>query len=165
MLTQARLRELLHYDPLTGLFTWLVKGSIRTPKGSLAGTRNTLGYVVFRVDGPLHYAHRLAWLYMTGEFPPAGLDHRDGDPGNNVWTNLRPATQGQNNQNLPRCRRGKSLPIGVVFNAKRQKHQARIQVDNKRIDLGFYDDSKTARAVYLAAKQHFHTFNPVPREA
>ena len=87
-LTAARLRELLHYNPDDGLFRWRVAGPKRVV-GAPAGSRQRIGYIVIRVDGRLHYAHRLAWLHTTGAWPAASIDHIDGDKGNNRWVNLR----------------------------------------------------------------------------
>lgn len=76
MLTQARLRELLSYDPVTGVFTWACDHGHRAKKGDVAGhTRDR--YTTIGVNGKNHMAHRLAWLYMTGEHPTHEVDHRE----------------------------------------------------------------------------------------
>lgn len=97
MLSRSRLKELLMYDPTTGLFTWMVN---RGPRriGDVCHTRNSEGYHVIRLDGTLYYAHRLAFLYVLG-YMPDYVDHKDGVPGNDEWDNLREATQSQNIQN------------------------------------------------------------------
>ena len=67
MLTQERLKELLQYDELTGVFTWAVfKGRV-TP-GDIAGTPHTQGYLQLKIDGVRYFAHRLVWLYIHGKF-------------------------------------------------------------------------------------------------
>lgn len=97
-LTQQRLKELLSYDPDTGAFTWLVTTSNRAPAGTRAGS-SSHEYVTIRVDKRRYPAHRLAWLYMTGGWPEAQIDHRDQDRSNNRWANLRGATLTENNRN------------------------------------------------------------------
>ena len=99
-LTQARLKEVLHYDPLTGLFTWRVtKGNITA--GTVAGCpANSEGYWRITIDSVKYYAHRLAFLYMLGRWPFEQADHYpDPTTSNNRWANLRDATHGQNTAN------------------------------------------------------------------
>lgn len=95
MLTQNRLHELLLYDPATGVFKWRYS-TRRQVAGAVAGTLASNGYIRIKVDGPAYLAHRLAWLYMYGEFPPSYTDHKDQDKQNNSISNLRLATQSQN---------------------------------------------------------------------
>ena len=96
MVDVKRLRELLSYDAKTGIFYWKVgrRGTVR--KGDVAGTRNKDGYVCIFVDRKNYLAHRLAWLYMYGEEPPAILDHKNGIKDDNRISNLREATNSLN---------------------------------------------------------------------
>ena len=90
-LTAAQLRELLQYDPETGVVTRLVKSSNGIKVGDVAGTADARGYILIRVDGWLHLAHRLAWLHMTCEWPKGMIDHINGVRDDNRWSNLRRA--------------------------------------------------------------------------
>jgi hypothetical protein len=118
VITQARLKELLHYDPETGVFTWLVnRGPAK--RGAVAGTPSR-GYLVIRVDGPLYFAHVLAWLYVTGELPAAFVDHRNEVKSDNSWDNLRAATKQQNAQNISRPNRNSSSGHRGVYLDKRR---------------------------------------------
>ena len=76
MLTQERLKEVLHYDPETGIFMWLVAPNGRIRVGMEAGSSHD-GYIGIKVDRILYKAHRLAWFYMTGEWPANDVDHWD----------------------------------------------------------------------------------------
>ena len=97
ILSQTRLRELLHYEPATGIFTRLVTTNTNNAKaGSVAGCLCPNGYITIGINGKEYLAHRLAYFYMTGDWPPAMIDHRDTCRHNNVWANLRPATQAEN---------------------------------------------------------------------
>ena len=99
-LTQTRLKELLHYDPDIGIWTWIkVNKHNKEHDGKPAGNRRADGYLRIRIGGHLFYASRLACLYMTGKFPEEEMDHEDRDPGNDKWTNLREATSSQNKFN------------------------------------------------------------------
>jgi hypothetical protein len=109
-LTANRLREVLDYNSETGVFTWRVALRPRMKIGTVAGWLDERGYRRVRIDARPYLAHRLAWLWMTGEWPSGRLDHRDGDPGNNCWSNLREAMQSQNSANS-------SIRKGPEFNS------------------------------------------------
>ena len=98
LITQARLKELLRYDPETGVFTWRATGKGRRLNRQ-AGTVQATGYLTITIDWRIHLAHRLAFLYVVGDWPPNEIDHIDGDQSNNRWCNLRPATRSQNMAN------------------------------------------------------------------
>lgn len=156
-LTAARLRELLHYDPLTGAFTWRVNRGRLAKAGDVAGSPHSDGYVGIKVDGRLYLAHRLACLYVTGVWPADKLDHMVSGPGCNAWKNLRPATHAQNMQNQRKARRdNKSGFLGV--SPKRGRWVASIQVDHKSRHLGYFDSPELAHAAYLEAKARLHPF-------
>ena len=101
MLTAERLREVLNYDPQSGEFRRRVdRGRGRGHRwkaGTIAGRKAQ--YIHINIDYALYAAHRLAWLYMTGEWPSRGIDHIDRDKHNNAWSNLRLADKSQNAMN------------------------------------------------------------------
>lgn len=100
MLTQELLKEILHYDPETGVWTWVNPPNHNTRlTGQIAGNRRRDGYLRIRYGGRLYYASHLACLYMTGKFPDKEMDHEDRDPSNDKWSNLREATSSQNKYN------------------------------------------------------------------
>ena len=80
-LTAERLREVLHYNPETGVFTRL-KTEKNWRSGDIAGGFRA-GYIQIRVDGAKYSAHRLAWLYAYGVNPIDEIDHIDGNKSNN----------------------------------------------------------------------------------
>ncbi|MGE1723358.1 HNH endonuclease signature motif containing protein [Enterobacter hormaechei] len=92
MITQARLKECLDYDPLTGSFTWIKSTAYCIKPGMPADSLTCNGYIGIKLDGKNYLAHRLAWLYMFGEFPPGHLDHINCVRTDNRIANLRPAT-------------------------------------------------------------------------
>ena len=99
MLTVERLRQLLDYNPGTGAFIWVCPTSHRVFVGSLAGTPHNKGYRKICVDGVRYFAHRLAWLYMTGEMPKEQIDHINRDTTDDRFINLRQASSSQNQRN------------------------------------------------------------------
>lgn len=161
-LTADRLRELLSYDPETGDFVWLVSPRRNVAAGTLAGSVHSKGYLHIRVDCGLYLSHRLARLYVTGEWPAALVDHRDGDKRNNRYSNLRDATTQTNKQNTRHAYKNNlsSGLLGVSLDRKSGKWRAYIQVPKgdgtKKKHLGFYDCPKVAHEAYVAAKRQLH---------
>ena len=99
MLTQDRLKELLNYDPLTGIFSWRAQVGPRAYAGKRAGYLNSYGYRKIEIKGRAYAAHRLAWLYSYDDWPPTDVDHIDRDKDNNAVANLRLVTDSENVQN------------------------------------------------------------------
>lgn len=114
-ITYWRLKEVLHYNPETGIFIWLKTLSNRTKVGYNAGTHKNNGYMRIDIDGYFYYAHRLAFLYMTGEWPKNEIDHIDNIRDNNKWENLREVTRSQNNKNRPHYGK-KNVSKGIFIN-------------------------------------------------
>jgi hypothetical protein len=152
-LTAEYLRGILHYDPATGAFKWLVRLSKRTRIGQPAGSPTSHGSLI-RINKKQYRSHRLAWLYVHGKWPDLALDHINGNPHDNRMENIREATPTQNMQN----KKGMgSLKKGVVRNHRR--YGARIKVDKVAIWLGTYDTEEEAHHVYMdAARFYFGEF-------
>ena len=164
MLTQQRLTKLLNYDPATGDFTWLVRTSRRVKVGDIAGHFAANGYRHIGIDGKVWLAHRLTWLYMTGDFPVDQIDHINGVKADNRFCNLREATGAENQQNLPLPIHNKSGFMGVSWSRERRKWSAYIQIAGRTKYIGRFSTAESAHAAYLAAKARLHTFQPVPRD-
>ena len=152
-LTAARLRFLFHYNPETGRWTVLrVDGGTGNPRqpGQLMPRRKYRGG--FEVDGQKYVTSRLAWLYMTGEWPALDVDHANGDPTDDRWENLRHATRRQNNGNAKKRRDNTSGIKGVHWDRERKKWFVAINdaVGHRRA-LGRYKSLEEARLVYEKA--------------
>jgi hypothetical protein len=154
-LTQARLKELLHYDPETGVFTWLVWRPNGVKVGDVAGVvHGHTGYLRIKIDRRQYAAGRLAWLYMTGAFPAFRIDHEDTDKLNNRWCNLRPASASQNAANRTAPRNNTSGYKGVHYTRARtsyKKWAAHIRVDGVLKTLGYFSKPEEAHAAYVQA--------------
>jgi hypothetical protein len=168
-LTAARLRELLTYDPSTGVFRWLPRAA---EDGSslheinrwntryahtVAGTLKPDGYMRIKVDGFPYSSHRLAFLYVTGAWPQFEVDHINGDRADNRWENLRDVTANTNQQNVrgARCT-SRTGVLGVSRVTKGQGYLARISLGGKRVHLGCFPTQEAAHDAYLAAKRKLH---------
>jgi hypothetical protein len=159
MLTAAELRKHVSYDPETGVF--LRVHCPRRPDlvGKQAGTFDSKGARQINIGGRLYLAHRLAWLYINGSMPSMDIDHKDGDPSNNRWENLREATDSQNQANSKRPKNNTSGSKGVWREMATGRWNAYLNAAGKRIYLGTYDTVVEASAAYLAgARQHFGEF-------
>ena len=163
MIHQDRLQKLLDYDPDTGLFTWLVRTNKRIKIGAAAGSPHNEGYRQIKIDGEKHLAHRLAWLWMTGDWPAHQLDHINGIRDDNRWDNLREATQAENNQNMAMHRDNTSGFMGVCWHRLAGKWMAQIRVAGRSRYLGLFTTPEAAHEAYVAAKSELHTFQPIPR--
>lgn len=147
---QSRLLHLLNYDLATGIFTRKVSVSGNAKAGDRCEGVHVSGYIYIGVDGRDYKAHRLAWLYVTGEWPSWQIDHADGDRSNNAWTNLRSATPKQNCANAAVRKDNKTGFKGV--RAMGERWQVRIG-NGGRIHVGTFDTLEEAKAAYEVASQ------------
>ena len=134
-LTQARLKELLHYNPDTGVFTWIKRPSRNVLAGDIAGTTDSHGYVIITIDKIRYGAHRLVFLYIEGLFPPIQVDHINRIKTDNRRKNLRHATRRMNHEN----RSDNNVYIGVHWNCGHDKWHARTPMDGReRKHIGYF---------------------------
>lgn len=141
-LSQTDLKELLQYDPVTGEFFWKKNTSSRNLVGKPAGY--TKGYVFIRIQKKLHYAHRLAFLYMTGAFPKENVDHINGIRSDNRWINLRNASAQINKKNCAKYRNNTSGAFGVTWDARKNMWLVRVMVNYKSLHIGYFDTIEEA---------------------
>ena len=158
-ITQERLKELLHYDPETGVFTYLVsrRGSVKV--GNRAGYKSN-GYLRIKIDGKAYLIHRLAWLYVYGDLPPMDIDHINGSRDDNRLINLRCATRSENIQNL-RKHRSDNLLNKLGVSASGRMFKATIMLNGVKHYLGLYPTIEDAHNVYLAFKRLMHPYGTI----
>jgi uncharacterized protein YkuJ len=151
MISADEFRSRFAYESSTGVFTRRV--ACRTaPAGAVVGSvvKDGCGktYLTIWINGKNVKAHRLAWLYMTGEFPAATVDHINGNGTDNRWENLRCVSKGENNKNKRLFRKNKSGVCGVAFHKRDHIWTASIRVKTRLIHLGTFvnkDDAIDAR--------------------
>lgn len=151
MITQAGARAWFDYDEETGVFRWKKMACRRFPVGRIAGTKRPNGYMKIGLGGEEMFSHRLAWLYVNGEWPPDQIDHINGIRDDNRIANLRLATNSQNHQNMSASTSNTSGHKGVIFSKQKNRWQARIKVNGHTRHLGFFSDRRDAAAAYLRA--------------
>lgn len=154
IISHQDLISLLHYNEETGVFAWL-KNRGKYQAGTTAGTVDRDGYVKIGILKRNYFAHRLAWFYITGEFPKLDIDHIDGDRKNNKFSNLRVVSKAINRQNRRTAQScNKTGLLGVSVN--RNKYRAKIYLNKKAICIGVYDTPEEAHEAYLAKKREIH---------
>lgn len=157
MLTAERLRELVDFDPNTGIFTSKVARGSRCMAGKILGGLHRYGYIRISVDGREHKAHRLAWLYVHGQYPVGIVDHINGRRDDNRIANLRDVDHQVNAENRKGARSGKKIPLmGVKKQTLGPTYTASIKVKGKVISLGGFSTPEAAHAAYLQAKAKHH---------
>ena len=149
-LTQARLKSLLLYDPASGVFTWINPGASQLKAGDLAGYLHQSGYRVLKIDSREYHAARLAWLYMTGGWPAADVDHKNLNKSDTRWENLRAATRKQNSANRG-ATIGSTTGFRGVYRQRRARNPyvARIRVDGKLTQIGVFPTAEDANVAYV----------------
>lgn len=155
-LTQQRLKEVIEYDPATGTFKWLGRRGCAAA-GKEAGCLSPVGYIVVRVNGKLYTAHRLAWLYVNGEWPSGHIDHINRNKIDNRISNLRLCNDAENGQNARLSSANKSGVRGVHL-TKRGLWQAQIMVNRKNIYLGRYENLEDASRARKTAEEKYFPF-------
>lgn len=150
MLTQLRLKQVLHYAADSGVFTWEAGRCI----GNVAGTPHG-PHIRIQIDGKIRYAQRLVWLYVYGYSPTGMIDHINGDGTDNRLKNLRVVTPAENAQNRRRAQSSNSTGLLGVSRCE-GKFRSLIQINGKSKHLGVFDDPLEAHSVYLEAKRKYH---------
>lgn len=150
-LTQEYLRDVLSYDPDTGIFVW-IKGPF---PGKVTGCPNRGGYLRISIGGRLYYSHRLAWLYVYGVTKNV-IDHINGIRTDNRIVNLRECTQSQNCFNSGMRKRNASGFKGVHWCNRDKKWIAKIRFDGIRQTIGYFSTPEDAGAAYAARAREVH---------
>jgi hypothetical protein len=169
-LAHSRLLDLLNYDPDTGIWTWRPKidrwGRASKKGGKPAGTIVPRGYRYLCVDGILHRSGRLAWFYVTGEWPKGQVDHKNLEKADDRWSNLRLADPAQQSMNKGLQSNNKCGFKGVHFVSARKspkRYRSGIYVKGRLVLLGYFDNPFDASFAYREAAKYY--FGEYAREA
>lgn len=150
-LTQAKVRKLFDYDPITGI---LFRKKVNyTVKEGPVNHVNTSGYILVVVCGHSYFAHRIIWLYVHGHFPNGFIDHINHCKHDNRLENLRDVSVSKNNKNMSLNRKNKTFVRGVSWLRNDFRWKACISHNSKNIHLGQFIDYYEAVAYRLAAEQ------------
>ena len=138
-ISRQRLKSMLVYIPTTG--EWRRPRGYKLRRGQRRdkiGTANKVGGRQIQIDGKIYLSAVLAWFYVKGKWPTKVIDHKDRDPSNDRWKNLRHGSQSQNCGNSP-CRSNNAIGHKNVSKIGRGY---RVIVQRKY--LGRYRSLKTA---------------------
>ena len=152
-LTAEYLRSILHYEPETGIFTWKVRTANSVKVGDVAGCPDGRGYLRIKVCSRKYQAHRLAWLYVYGEWPKLDIDHINRNGSDNRISNLREVTHKQNQQNRSKPSNNTSGHPGVCWHKRDSKWVAQIRHNKKHTHLGYFATIEEAIAARKAAEK------------
>jgi hypothetical protein len=146
-----RLHQVLHYDPVAGVFTWKRRKGSRAATGQIITTKATQGYIKFNLDGFLFYGHRAAWFMHYGEVP-IEVDHCDTNKSNNAINNLRKASRSQQGANIGMFSHNTSGFKGVSFEKRRGLWEAYYAKAGRKYFVGYFH---TAEAAAQARRKAF----------
>ncbi len=156
-LTAEYVRQIFDYNPEIGELRWKLRTDLRPCDsarlvGRLAGSVKS-DCVNIKINGKMYKAHRVIFLWMKGEWPKYQCDHVDVETSNNRWSNLREATQSQNQANKRLYKNNSSGLKGVHWRSDVGKYQAQINKSGKRTHLGYFDDPNDGHAAFCRASQ------------
>lgn len=150
-ITQEELKQQLHYNLETGIFTRLISNNTKFKIGDVAGMNDDMGYIRIKIHGVRYKSHRLAWLYVHGKFPDELIDHKNGIRNDNRICNLREATRQQNNQNVKIRKDNTSGYKGVSYDVTSKLFVASYNMMGKTNNLGTFTSAKQASNSYESA--------------
>ncbi len=159
LITQERLKNLLNYNPDTGVFTRRIKFRHLSAE-SIVGCVGTGGYLQCSLDSRMYKLHRLAWLYVYGKWPADQIDHINHIPTDNRICNLREVSCAENHHNRARRTKSSSGYLGVNWHKRDKCWQAHIEINGKRHHLGYYANLDEAIAVRKYAELTYHPTRP-----
>ena len=144
----------MDYDPKTGILTWKVnRGSGQ--KGKIAGSKMD-AYRMVQINGKHYLTHRVIWCYMTGYWSKVQIDHIDGNKSNNIFSNLREATNSENQCNRKNANKNSKSGFKNVYLMENNRYLVQVTKDRKTYPIGWYDNLNQAIVAAKNARSHYH---------
>jgi len=168
-ITPEELHNLLIVDGKDGSLVWRARARDKFPTNRAFNTWNSRyagnqalnctsphGYNIGGIHGKNYRAHRVIWAMVHGEWPDSQLDHINRDKADNRISNLRLASNTQNNANRTPLLGSTSKYLGVTWHKLRGKWQAGIVSRTKRTHLGLFEQEEDAALAYNFAALEIH---------
>lgn len=155
-LSAGLIRSLFYYNRRTGIMRWKKTSSTRIKRGNIAGSITKAGHRRVNINGVGYLAHRLIWVWVTGKWPARELDHKNQKKADNRWTNIRPATTLQNNQNKGKRKNNTSGYKGVWFEKHLGKFRSAVGFRGKLYRCGCFKTAKAAHIAYRKLAKRLH---------
>lgn len=153
MITQNYLKETFNFDPETGIF-------VRIKNNRVVASHHCRGYIQISINRKAYLAHRVAWLYVYGEWPKNQIDHIDHDRTNNRIANLRDVSGHCNQQNRKIAAvNNKDGLLGAHLDKRTGRFNAHITINGKSRHIGAFDSKEKAHRAYVAVKRIYHGGN------
>ena len=161
MIDQRTAQNLFYYDSESGRLLWR-KGNGRNVKPwQEAKAINGRGYYTVKVRGKSYLAHRIAWLYVYGTFPPGDIDHKNRNRSDNRICNLREVSRSDNCQNISLPSHNKSGHLGVSWIDSHNAWTVYVKVNKKNKWLGYYKNLVDAVAARKAGESKYYNLPEV----
>lgn len=154
LLDAKYVRHRLSYDPETGIFRWNTYPKAKRMVGQIAGTIRSSGQVVILLNNQAYLAHRIAWVYVTGENPKDQIDHINRNPSDNRFCNLRECSGSENARNKGMYSNNTSGVKGVT--KFRGRWAAKVGIDGKKVFLGYYESLQAASIAVKLGRASLH---------
>jgi hypothetical protein len=153
-ITQDELLQILSYAPDSGEFTWRKRMGVRGIVGSNAGCMTDRGYLRIMINSVNFQAHRLAYLYMTGDWP-CEIDHINHNRMDNRWRNLRNTSSAGNSRNKTIYKNNKSGRVGVHWVKRTNRFDAKIKIAGRSLHLPCNGSLFDGACVRIAAENRY----------
>lgn len=156
MISHKELKEILDYDPKSGVFRWKKRISVKSEIGKIAGYNPEFGYCQIRIFTKLYSSHSLAWLYVTGEWQKGEIDHKNRNPSDNSFSNLRDVSRSENNSNHNRRVDNSTGFRGVSYSQRDKTFHAYINKNGARTNIGYFKTAEEAALAYDSKAIEFY---------
>lgn len=155
MITQEELKNIVIYDPDTGIFKYIKQTNPRALIGRIAGTKQKDGHLYLQYKKKRYQLHQLAFLYMEGSLPNE-VDHINRISNDNRWCNLRKCTRTQNSYNSSIRSNNTSGVKGISLNKRNGKWLVRMYINGKETFIGEYVDKEEAIRINKLYRNKYH---------